>query len=329
METTATVRGHTRTSVIRVLGLARTFHTTSGPVEAVTGVDFEVLDGEIVGLLGPNGAGKTTTLRMIATLLAPTAGEATIAEADLRTDPRTVRSRIGYVAQGGMTSGEELVIDELVLQARFFGMSRAAAAASAETLLTALELEGLGRRRCRELSGGQRRRVDIALGLVHHPGLIYLDEPTAGLDPQSRANLWEHIRRLREQGATIVLTTHYLEEADALCDRVLVMDHGGIVATGTPDELKQRIAGDVISLEIDGAHADLAIRIAEQALPLRSRLRADGLVHLTVPRGDVAVVPLLRALGENGITPASLTVKRPSLDDVFLTLTGRSLREDR
>ncbi len=323
----AAVRGRTDTSVIRVQGLARTFRTKTGPVEAVTGIDFEVLRGEIVGLLGPNGAGKTTTLRMIATLLAPTAGEATVAGADLRTDPRTVRSRIGYVAQGGMTNDEELVIDQLILQARLFGLSKATARRNSDELLDTLELTGLGRRRCRELSGGQRRRVDIALGLVHRPELIYLDEPTTGLDPQSRANLWEHIRRLRDEGTTMVLTTHYLEEADVLCDRILVMDHGGIVAAGTPEELKQRIAGDVISLEIADEQADLAIRIADKVLELRSKMRADGLVHLTVERGDAAVVPLLRALDEQGVVPGSLTVKRPSLDDVFLTVTGRTLRE--
>ncbi|WP_324192927.1 ATP-binding cassette domain-containing protein [Nocardia transvalensis] len=293
------------------------------------GIDFDVEQGEIVGLLGPNGAGKTTTLRMIATLLAPTAGEAAVADADLRTDPRTVRSRIGYVAQGGATNDEEPVIDQLVLQARLFGLGKAEAVRNAEALLTTLELDGLGRRRCRELSGGQRRRVDIALGLVHRPGLIYLDEPTTGLDPQSRAHLWEHIRRLRAEGTTIVLTTHYLEEADALCDRILVMDHGVIVASGTPDELKQRIAGDVISLEIADEQADLAIRVADSVLELRSKLHADGLVHLTVDRGDAAVVPLLHALHENGVSPGSLTVKRPSLDDVFLTVTGRSLREEK
>ncbi|OXR45009.1 Daunorubicin/doxorubicin resistance ATP-binding protein DrrA [Nocardia cerradoensis] len=327
METTATVRDRTRTSAIRVRGLARTFTTKTGPVRAVNGLDFEVREGEIVGLLGPNGAGKTTTLRMIATLLAPTAGEAQIADADLRRAPREVRARIGYVAQGGMTNDEELVIDQLVLQARLFGLGKAQATESAEHLLRTLELDGLGRRRCRELSGGQRRRVDIALGLVHRPRLVYLDEPTTGLDPQSRANLWDHVRRLRSEGTTIVLTTHYLEEADALCDRILVMDHGGIVASGTPDELKQRISGDVISLDIADAQADLAIEIADSVLELRSKLRADGLVHLTVARGDAAVVPLLRALDEHGIVPGALTVKRPSLDDVFLTVTGRSLRE--
>jgi ABC-2 type transport system ATP-binding protein len=315
-------------SVIRARGLAREFHTRTGPVAAVKGIDFDVRDGEILGLLGPNGAGKTTTLRMISTLLEPTAGEATVAGVDLRADPRGVRSRIGYVAQGGMTNDDELVVDQLILQARLFGVRKAQATRNAEELMNALDLAGLGLRKCKELSGGQRRRVDIALGLVHGPKLIYLDEPTTGLDPQSRANLWEHIRRLREAGTTIVLTTHYLEEADALCDRLLVMDHGDIVAEGSPDELKRRISGDVLSLEIRDGQAEKALEVAEATVSVRNNVRTDTMLHLTVDRGDAAVVPLLRALDEAGITPASLTVKRPSLDDVFLTVTGRSLRED-
>ncbi|MBL1079258.1 ABC transporter ATP-binding protein [Nocardia sp. 2] len=336
METTAPVRGDSTDPVIRVRGLARTFTTRTGAVQAVTGIDFDVHHGEIIGLLGPNGAGKTTTLRMIATLLQPSAGEATIVGADLRGESRTVRARIGYVPQGGSTNETELVEDELILQARLFGVTKAEAKQAVAELAKALEFDGLERRKCGELSGGQRRRVDIALGLIHRPTLVYLDEPTTGLDPQSRANLWEHIRRLRDGGTTVVLTTHYLEEADALCDRILVMDHGGIVAQGTPDDLKRRISGDVISLELDSAQADLALEVAARTVPVRSGLHADGhenghagkaLVHLTVDHGDAAVVPLLRALGDHGVTPGALTVKRPSLDDVFLTLTGRSLRE--
>lgn len=315
-------------AVIRVRGLARAFHTRTGVVQAVKNVDFDVYAGEILGLLGPNGAGKTTTLRMISTLLAPTAGQVSVAGMNLRTNPRQVRSRIGYVAQGGMTNPDELVIDQLVLQARLFGLKKAQARRNAEELVAALDLAGLGRRKCRELSGGQRRRVDIALGLVHRPALIYLDEPTTGLDPQSRANLWDHIRRLREAGTTIVLTTHYLEEADALCDRLLVMDHGDIVAEGSPDELKRRISGDVLGLEIPDRDSTKALAIAEATVVVRNTVHTPGTLHLTVDRGDAAVVPLLRALDDAGITPASLTVKRPSLDEVFLTVTGRSLRED-
>lgn len=317
----------TKSDMISVRGLSRTFTTKTGPVEAVKGVDFDVHQGEILGLLGPNGAGKTTTLRMISTLIDPTSGEATISGADLRTDSQTVRSRIGYVAQGGSTNDDELVIDELVLQARLFGLSKAQAVSNAEELLATLDLEGLGGRKCKQLSGGQRRRVDIALGLIHGPALIYLDEPTTGLDPQSRANLWGHVKGLQERGTTIVLTTHYLDEADFLCDRILVMDHGEIVAQGTPEELKRRISGDVISLEIDQARTDLAIEVAEALLEVRSKVVELGRVHLTVEHGDAAVVPLLRALDERGIVARSLTVKRPSLDDVFFTVTGRSLRE--
>ena len=310
-------------------GLSRTFSTRTGPVEAVKAVDFEVRQAEILGLLGPNGAGKTTTLRMLATLIAPTAGRAEVAGADLLTDARTVRSRIGYVAQGGATNETALVVEELIVQARLFGLSKARARENAERLLAQLDLEGMGGRKCKQLSGGQRRRVDIALGLCHEPSLIFLDEPTTGLDPQSRANLWDHIRRLREDGTTIVLTTHYLDEADALCDRLLVMDHGEIVAQGTPDELKRSISGDVITLEFrDGAPIPDTVRIAGEVVGLRSHVAEDRRVHLTVDAGDAGVVPLLQALGAHDIVPLSLTVKRPSLDDVFLTVTGRSLRED-
>ena len=313
--------------MIEARGLARTFTTRVGEVEAVRGVDIEVAEGEIVGLLGPNGAGKSTTLRMLCTLIAPTAGDATIAGADLTAQPRTVRSRIGYVMQGGSTNEDEFVLDEMALQARLFGVSKRDALARGDALLDALDLSGLAGRKCKQLSGGQRRRVDIALGLIHQPDLIFLDEPTTGLDPQSRANLWDHIRRLRDGGTTVVLTTHYLDEADALCDRVLVMDHGEIVAEGPPEQLKRRISGDVVTIETTPDEASTVVHIAEQAVPLRGHITDAGRVHLTVDRGDQSVVPLLRALDAKGIVPGALTVKRPSLDDVFLAVTGRSLRD--
>ncbi|MCU1390623.1 MAG: type transport system ATP-binding protein [Ilumatobacteraceae bacterium] len=229
--------------MISAHGLARTFSTKTGPVAAVKGVDFEVAEGEIVGLLGPNGAGKTTTLRMLTTLLTPTSGTATVAGADLITQSREVRRRIGYVAQIGATPAPGTILgEELVTQARLQGMSKVEASARLVEMLPRLDLSGFEKRALSEMSGGQRRRFDIALGLMHNPKLVFLDEPTTGLDPQSRANLWDHIRALRdEHSVTIVLTTHYLEEADVLADRLLVMDGGAIVADDTPDALKARV----------------------------------------------------------------------------------------
>src|SRR4051794_19464199 len=204
--------------MITARALARSFKTKAGPVEAVRGVDIDVRAGEIVGLLGPNGAGKTTTLRMLTTLLMPTAGTATVAGADLIREPREGRRRIGYVAQvGAAPSAGTLVGEEVVTQARLKGLSKTAAADRLTELAPRLDLGGLEGRALLELSGGQRRRFDVALGLMHSPSLVFLDEPSAGLDPQSRANLWDHIRSLRaDLGVTILLTTHYLDEADAL-----------------------------------------------------------------------------------------------------------------
>ncbi|HMA45645.1 MAG TPA: ABC transporter ATP-binding protein [Frankiaceae bacterium] len=223
--------------------------------------------GEIVGFLGPNGAGKTTTLRMLTTLLAPTAGTATVAGRDLRREPVEVRRRIGYVAQGGVTAPEARVGEELVDQARLFGVSAEEARRRGERLVGELDLADLWGRPTRTLSGGQRRRLDIAIGLVHGPGLVFLDEPTTGLDPESRANLWDHIRRLRdERDTTVFLTTHHLEEANALCDRVLVIDAGRIVAEGPPDRLKRDVSGDVVTLTLaDPADAPLTAKIATTA----------------------------------------------------------------
>ncbi|MCT9933671.1 ATP-binding cassette domain-containing protein [Planotetraspora sp. A-T 1434] len=221
--------------MIHARGLSRSF----GAVEAVRGIDLDVSQGEIVGFLGPNGAGKTTTLRMLTTLLRPTSGTATVAGRDLFADPMEVRRRIGYVPQGNTVGPFSMVGEELRLQARLYGLRRAEAAERVDRLLTELDLPGMDQRPTASLSGGQKRRVDIAMGLLHRPALLFLDEPTTGLDPQSRANLWDHVRRLRDKdGVTVFLTTHYLEEADALCDRILIIDHGRIVASGTPAELK-------------------------------------------------------------------------------------------
>src|SRR5688572_8917032 len=234
--------------MIEVRGLRKSFWSRVGrakkTVEAVRGVDLDVPAGEIFGFLGPNGAGKTTTLRMLATLIPPDGGTATIAGADLLKQPAEVRKRIGYVAQGGSTWPEVSAREELVLQGRFYGLSKADAQRRAAKALDAFQLTEYADRKCKTYSGGQRRRVDIALGIIHDPKAVFLDEPTTGLDPQSRAHMWDEIRRLRAEGLTVFITTHYLEEADALCDRVAIIDHGEIVAEGTPDGLKREVAGD-------------------------------------------------------------------------------------
>ena len=314
--------------MIEARGLSRTFSVRGKdkPVEAVRGIDFTVAAGEIVGLLGPNGAGKTTTQRMLATLLVPTAGEATVAGCDLRRDPVGVRRQLGYVSQSGGTNPSAKVDEELTTQAQLYGMSREAAASRAKALRETLDLADLGGRLIKTLSGGQRRRLDIALGLMHEPRLVFLDEPSTGLDPTSRANLWTHIRALRDRhNATILLTTHYLDEADALCDRIMIIDHGKIVASGTPAELKRQISGDVVTFEVDDvAKATELLRAHPEARDVTAVERG---LRVTVESGAEQALPLMRALDEAGVHIRSLNIAQPSLDDVFLTLTGRSLRD--
>jgi ABC-2 type transport system ATP-binding protein len=314
--------------MIEARGLARTFKSRGRSVEAVRGVDLDVKAGELVGFLGPNGAGKTTTLRMLTTLLRPTSGTATVGGVDLLADPVGVRKQIGYVAQGGGSAPECRVIEEIEIQGRFYGLSKAEAVRRGAELSGQLDIEGLEQRLVRTLSGGQKRRLDIALGLIHSPQLVFLDEPTTGLDPQSRANLWEHIRSLRDQhGVTVFLTTHYLDEADSLCDRILVIDDGRIVAEGTPDELKARVSGDGVAVEVPAESVVDAAEVAGQLPGASDVTTADNTVRFRVPRGDTALPELLRALDSKGITMTSIQVQRPSLDDVFLTMTGRTLRD--
>jgi ABC-2 type transport system ATP-binding protein len=233
-------------AVISAAGLARTFRTKRGPVQAVRGIDLTVHEGEILGFLGPNGAGKTTTLRMLTTLLAPTGGTATVAGCDLVTDPVGVRRACGCVAQSGGVDGQITVREELVTQGRLYRLTKAEAVERARELAQDLGLDGLLDRRTAALSGGQRRRLDIAMALTHRPRVLFLDEPTTGLDPGSRADLWDLVRRLRdEHGTTVFLTTHYLDEADALSDRLVVVDQGVVVAEGTPSALKLEHAGSI------------------------------------------------------------------------------------
>ena len=312
--------------VIQTAGLRRTFKGRGGVVEAVAGVDLNVTAGDIFGFLGPNGAGKTTTLRILATLIAPTSGTARVAGFDVAHQARAVRTRIGYVAQSGGSYRESTGREELVIQGRLFGMSKGDANLRATEILTALDLADAGDRTCGTYSGGMRRRLNIGIGMVHRPAVLFLDEPTTGLDPQARARLWEEIRKLRETGTTVFLTTHYLEEADALCDRLAIIDHGKIVAEGSPDELKREIAGDVLTVGVNG-HGEQVVKLLEAQSYVREACLEDGLVRLYVDRGEEAVPAVLRLLDSNGMAPSTMDLHRPSLDDVFLKKTGRSLRE--
>ncbi|MGH8913297.1 MAG: ATP-binding cassette domain-containing protein [Acidimicrobiia bacterium] len=316
--------------MIETRALRRVYKTRKQEVEAVRGVDFVVESGEIVGFLGPNGAGKTTTLRMLTTLLQPTGGEATVAGRDLLADPVGVRRRIGYVAQSGSTDPEARAGEEIVDHARMYGIDTTVARANGEALFAKLELDGLWDRQCKTLSGGQRRRLDIAMGLVHQPALVFLDEPSTGLDPQSRANLWDHIRRLRDDlDTTVFLTTHYMDEADLLCDRILVIDDGAIVARGTPEELKRQVAGDSVILTFERPESTLAVANLASRLEGATNPMIEGAeVRFQVPDGASALPVLLRALVERNIDATGVEVRRPTLDDVFLTMTGRSLREE-
>jgi ABC-2 type transport system ATP-binding protein len=315
--------------MIEATGLGKRFRTRAGVVEAVRGVDIAVRPGEIVGFLGPNGAGKTTTLRMLTTLLAPDAGEANVAGYDLRREPIAVRRRIGYVPQRGSTTPQALVGEELVDHGRLHGLSRGEASGRGRELLSRLDLDGTWERPTGTLSGGQRRRLDIALGLINQPPLLFMDEPTTGLDPQSRANLWSHIRELRDgHGVTVFITTHYLEEADALCDRILVIDHGSIVAQGTPSALKANVSGDRVALRLADPSGLPAARALAERIESGALLRAEGdLLDVSLPDAAAAVPGLLDGLAREGVVLAGIEIHRPTLDDVFLSLTGRELRD--
>ncbi|MDT0532273.1 ATP-binding cassette domain-containing protein [Micromonospora sp. DSM 115977] len=318
--------------MIETRGLRKSFRSREGrqtkTVDAVRGVDLKVTEGEIFGFLGPNGAGKTTTLRMLATLIEPDGGEATVAGADLRKDPAEVRRRIGYVAQGGSTWDESTAREELVLHARMYGIGKADAHRRAARALDAFQLTEYADRKCKTYSGGQRRRVEIALGIIHEPSIVFLDEPTTGLDPQSRAHMWDEIRRLRGDGMTVFITTHYLEEADALCDRIAIMDHGEVVAEGTPTELKREISGDVVLVGLDAAATPQAAQLLDGE-PYVNKLETaeEGGLRLYVDEGATAIPQILRRVDTAGLGLRSIELHRPSLDDVFLTKTGRSLRE--
>jgi ABC-2 type transport system ATP-binding protein len=326
---TTTPAATASSTAVQTHELRKSFEVAGKPVDAVRGVDLEVRAGEIFGFLGPNGAGKTTTLRMLTTLMPIDSGQALVAGLDVARDPAAVRRRIGYVSQLGGADRPATGRENLLLQGELYGMSRPAASARADELSEVFELGAFFDRRVLTYSGGQRRRLEVALGIMHRPEILFLDEPTTGLDPQNRANLWEQLRELRARGTTIFLTTHYLEEADALSDRLAIIDSGRVVAEGTPRELKQQLAGETVVLKPKAGARSTDALLAELAHePYVRDARIDGeTLRLAVRDGTESLPEIFELLRARGVGLETVSLSEPSLDDVFLRKTGRSLRD--
>ncbi len=296
--------------------------TYAGGVEAVRGVSFEIGEGEAFGLLGPNGAGKTTMMRMLGTLLTPTGGRATVAGHDVVSAAAAVRRSIGFAMQEAGLARFATGREHLLMMGRLYGLSRAQARARADELLALFDLEESADRQVRTYSGGMRRRIDLACGLVHRPRLLFLDEPTTGVDPASRAALWDELRRLQGAGVSLFLTTHYLEEADRLCERLAIVDRGVVVAEGTPASLKAEVGADVVTIGTDDA-----VGVAAAIEHLGCARVGAGQVTLELPDGAAAVAPIVGRLRELGLPVGSISVAQPTLDDVFLRHTGGTIAE--
>jgi ABC-2 type transport system ATP-binding protein len=322
-------------AIIETENLWKSFRVRRRTVEAVRGINLSVNKGEMFAFLGPNGAGKSTTLRMLTTLLPPDKGRAVVAGYDVKRNPNSVRSSIGYVCQSGGLDAMMTGRENIMLQARCYNLPTAQVRKRVAELIEGLDMMAFADRLVRTYSGGQRRRLDLALGLVHQPEVLFLDEPSIGLDPQSRATLWEAVRKLHTAGTTIFLTTHYLDEADQLCDRLAIINDGQIVAEGTPAQLKQQVAGDVITLSIreeNEASARARALLQEQAFvrelhEIRATQAQEQRLKVYVERGEESLIAVLHLLEEAGLHVQSVALARPSLDDVFLRIMGRSFEE--
>ncbi len=311
---------------IVVDGLEKTYGKT---VRALDGIRFSVREGEVYGLLGPNGAGKSTTVRILVTLTKPDAGSATVAGHDVVREAGRVRSAIGYVAQHQGVDPEATPRENLLLQGRVQGLGGGELDSRVNELI---ERFTLGEKRdalARTMSGGQRRRLDVALGLVHRPQVLFLDEPTTGLDPEARAAMWEELERVAgEEKLTILLTTHYLEEADRLAERVGIVSRGRLVVEGRPDELKRQLRGEAVTVELADGAVDGALGIVERLGDVHEVMLDGRFLRARVDHGAAAVPTILSALESGGVPVAAVTVARPSLDDVYLHYTGRDFRSE-
>lgn len=315
-------------AIIEIEGLSKSFKSGSKVVNAVNYIDLKIEKGEIFGFLGPNGAGKTTTMRMLTTLMEPNSGKAILAGYDLLSQPEKVRTKIGYVSQSGGLDGNSTTRENLVLQARLYDMSENQANLRVNELIKAFNLTEFADSFVCKLSGGQKRRIDLALGLVHKPEILFLDEPTASLDPHSRAIVWKELQNIRQNGTTIFITTHYLDEADALCDRIAIINKGIIVALGTPKDLKKQIAGDVITLGLNNDTITKAYELLHNHAFINEINKTNEQLRLYVESGEKALPKIFQELDSAGISINSMSLDRPSLDDVFLRQTGHTINAE-
>jgi len=294
-------------------------------VQALDGLSFSVTAGTVFGLLGPNGAGKSTTVKVLTTLAHPDSGAARVAGFDVLAEPARVREAIGVVSQAGGLDQEATGRENLRLQGQVFGMAGKELESRIDELLGQFGLADAGNRLVREYSGGMRRRLDVAQALVHKPQVLFLDEPTTGLDPEVRAEMWEEIGRLAGEGLTVLLTTHYLEEADRLAAQLAIVDRGRVVAAGSPDELKRELRGDAIHVELDGDADEATVRAALERIDgVGEVIVDDRLLHARAEDGARTVPAVLAALEGADLDVGSVTVARPSLDDVYLRFAGRT-----
>jgi len=303
-----------------------------GGTRALDGLSFSVTPGELFGLLGPNGAGKTTAIRIFATLLRATEGTARVVGFDVAAQPYEVRRRLGLAMQTPTLDAFSTGRETLELAGRLHGMSGSELRRRTEELLELMGLSSVAKKLTGAYSGGMKRRLDLAGALVHRPDLLILDEPTEGLDPQSRVALWEELERISSEGTTMLLTTHYMEEADRLCTRLAIIDNGRIVVDGEPERLKRAIGADTVVLQLQGANGDGRVadvrRVLEGMIPAERVEGHAGGVTLAVPNAGEAIPVLLRRLEGNGLHVCGLQMTQPTLDDVFMRYTGRRIREE-
>lgn len=310
---------------VEVRDLVKTY---PNDVRALNGLSLSVPQGSIFALLGPNGAGKSTAIKILTTLSRPDAGSARVFGLDVLREPQRVRRAIGCVAQRSGVDNDSTGRENLTLQAQFHGMRGAALKSRVAELLARFDLTAAADRVARTYSGGMQRKLDIAMGLLHRPQVLFLDEPTTGLDPESRSDLWDEIARLATEGLTILLTTHYLEEADRLAKEVAIVDRGRVVTQGSPDELKAELRGDSVEIELKEAANQAAVEQALQRVEgVREIQLSDRTLHTRMDHGATAVPPMLHALEAAGLRATSVRIAQPSLDDVYLRYTGRTIRE--